>query len=259
VTPRPARLAGPPVRAVLFDYGRTLVTFSRPGNALLEAYGQVEALLRRRLPAGVRVPDAADLIRGVHDHVDTAVADHDATATLDEIRLEPVYRDAYARLCGVVLGDDLLDEVIRLEQRAWFDGVRPVPDAIPTLRTLRTAGLRVGLCSNAPYDAAVLREQLDHVGLASLLDAVTLSSDAGRRKPAPELFRQALADLGVVAGDAVHVGDRLREDVGGARAAGLRGVWLAPDTGVEGGAIEADAVIDSVADIVPLILGAGRR
>jgi putative hydrolase of the HAD superfamily len=255
VTRRPARLPGPPVRAVLFDYGHTLVTFERPGDALLVAYRAVEATLRRRLPYGATVPDAAGLVAGVHDRVDAAVAGHDATGALDEIELEPVYRDAYAALCGAPPDDDLLDEIIRLEQRAWFDGVRTMPGAIPTLQALRAAGLRVGLCSNAPYHAATLREQLEHVGLAPLLDAVALSSDAGRRKPAPELFARALDDLGVAAEASVHVGDRLREDVEGAQTAGLRAVWLR-DGDVNGAGEGADAIVDRLDEVVPLLLGA---
>jgi HAD superfamily hydrolase (TIGR01509 family) len=256
MTPRPARLPGPPVRAVLFDYGHTLATFSRPGSALLQAYGDIGATLRGRLKGATAIPGATELLAGVHDRIEVAVAEHDASGTLDEIRLEPAYCAAYVQLCGAAPDDDLLDELIRIEQRAWFAGVRLAPGALPMLEGLRAAGLCIGLCSNAPYHAATMREQLDHVGLMPLLDAVTLSSDAGRRKPAPELFRQALVDLGVAADDAVHVGDRVLEDVGGARSAGLRAVWLTSGAGAGGPAVEPDAIIDSLADVLPLLLGA---
>ena len=254
MTPRPARLPGTPVRAVLLDYGGTLVTFARPGAALADAYGEIARTLARRLPPGARIPAPEDLLAGVHDRVEAAVAEHDARRALEEIDLEPVYRDAYAALCGAAPDGGLLDEVVRLEQRAWFAGVRVDPDAVSTLTALRGAGLRVGLCSNAPYHAATLREQLDAVGLAGLLDAAVLSSDAGRRKPARELFDAALAALGARAHDAVHVGDRLAEDVEGARAAGLRTVWLAPSTADAAGS-SADAVVARLCDLVPLLLG----
>ena len=57
-----------------------------------------------------------------------------------------------------------------------------------------------------------------------MLDAVVFSSDVGRRKPAPEVYRAALDALGVDARHVLFVGDRVREDYEGPRAAGMRAV-----------------------------------
>ena len=254
MTPRPARLPGPPVRAVIFDYGGTLATFERPDAAIAAAYAAIARTLAARLPPGSAVPGPETLVAGVHDGVDAAFARHAASGSLDEIDLEPVYRDAYARLCGVAPDRDLLLELVRLEQRAWFAGVRPAPDAVATLAALRAAGLRTGLCSNAPYHAPTLHEQLAAAGLAGHIDAALFSSEIGRRKPAPEPFAAVLAALDVGATAAVHVGDSLREDVGGARAASLRAVWLAPGN-ARAQSSSADAVVTRLCDLVPLLLG----
>ena len=244
------RLAGP-VRGVLFDYGNTLVSFDRPAEALRDAYVAIADRLREQLPAGSPIPPPEELISAVHDRVDEAVASHDASGRFDEIDLEPVYRDAYQAVCGAAPDAGLLDELIRLEQQAWFRGVHPVPDAIQTLVALREDGRRVGLCSNAPYHGATLREQIEHVGLAPLLDAITLSSDVGWRKPAPEIFRRAAADLGTPIDETIHVGDRLREDIEGARAAGLRAIWLARDADADGA--NADGVIRRLGELLTLL------
>jgi ribonucleotide monophosphatase NagD (HAD superfamily) len=45
-------------------------------------------------------------------------------------------------------------------------------------------------------------------------------------KPSPEFFRLALSALGVTAGEAAVAGDDLEGDVGGAQAAGMRGVLV---------------------------------
>ena len=47
-------------------------------------------------------------------------------------------------------------------------------------------------------------------------------------KPAPHLFRVALARLGVPPEDAAMVGDSLNSDVRGAQGVGLRTIWIAP-------------------------------
>ncbi|MCH7548810.1 MAG: HAD-IA family hydrolase [Candidatus Krumholzibacteriota bacterium] len=76
-------------------------------------------------------------------------------------------------------------------------------------------------------------------------------------KPNPLLFLSALSDLGVNPGDAIMVGDDINSDIGGAQAAGIRGVLVR--TGkyraelVAESGVEPDAVIDSVAQLCELI------
>ncbi|MGD8339637.1 MAG: TIGR01458 family HAD-type hydrolase [Gammaproteobacteria bacterium] len=71
-------------------------------------------------------------------------------------------------------------------------------------------------------------------------------------KPAPAFFEAALERLGVAAADTWMLGDDIRADVGGAQAAGLRGILVRtgkfrPDDLKLG--IEPALVIDSVADL----------
>jgi putative hydrolase of the HAD superfamily len=64
------------------------------------------------------------------------------------------------------------------------------------------------------------------LGLADVFDSITLSSLAHAAKPAPAIFRAALEEHAVDPDEAIHVGDSPRDDVEGAREAGLRAVWL---------------------------------
>jgi putative hydrolase of the HAD superfamily len=99
----------------------------------------------------------------------------------------------------------------------------PYPDAVPALTDARRRGLTLIAVSN--WDSS-LPEVLDRAGVAALLDGVITSAVVGAAKPDPVIFRAALARAGVTAAEAIHVGDSLEEDVDGARAAGLRAVWL---------------------------------
>ena len=99
------------------------------------------------------VPPAATLLAEVHDRVEAAVARHEASGDLSEIDAVAEERRAYAAL-GLRLSDELLDEVTALAQRAWWEGVAVSPATVATLEELRRRGLRLGLCSNAPYRAA---------------------------------------------------------------------------------------------------------
>jgi HAD superfamily hydrolase (TIGR01549 family) len=237
------------IRTLLFDYGQTLVTFTRPGDHLLRAHEEVANRLRE---AGVGpVPPAAVLLAEVHDRVEAVVSRHQASGRRREIDAMAEEGRAYAAL-GLRLSDQLLDEVSALVQEAWWEGVAVPPATLWTLEELRRRHLRLGLCSNAPYRADSLRGQLAHLGLTGLFESVTFSGEVGWRKPAAQIFAAALGALGAEAGSTAMVGDRRREDVAGARAMGMATVRVrehADDHGPD----DADAVIDRVSDLIELL------
>jgi HAD superfamily hydrolase (TIGR01509 family) len=239
------RLGGRRVEGVLFDYGLTLVTFERPEQALRAAYAEIAARLQAAAIGSVPTVDL--LLRDVHDRVEREVAAHEAGGSATELEIAAVEAAAYADL-GLRLGADLLDACAELVQRAWWEGVTLAPGSIATLRRLRERGLRVGLCSNAPYRPASMHAQLEHLGVRRHLDAVTFSSEVGWRKPAAPLFRAAARALGVLPERCLMVGDRRREDVGGARAVGMATVRLRAHHD-DAGPDDADLVIDRLSDL----------
>jgi putative hydrolase of the HAD superfamily len=97
------------------------------------------------------------------------------------------------------------------------------PDTQPCLEELRACGLRLGIVSN--FDARLFA-LCDGLGIGAAFDAIVISARAGYAKPDPRIFAAALAALRVAAAEALHVGDSVRDDVAGARAAGLRAVLL---------------------------------
>lgn len=245
------RFAGAEVRAVLLDYGSTLVEVHRPDAAIDRAYERIAARLRELYPGG-RIPPARSLRAGVHDRVEGVVEAHASSGSLREIDLGPVYRQAYADLLGEPVDAGWVAELVAIEQRAWFAGIVPRPETPTTLRRLRAAGLRLGICSNAPYLSSGIRGQMAANGVAELVDSITLSAEVGWRKPAPRLFERALADLGAAAATTVMVGDRVREDVEGALRLGMGAVWLraeAADRPLPPGA----ATVDTLAEVPPLL------
>ena len=65
-------------------------------------------------------------------------------------------------------------------------------------------------------------------------------------KPDAAIFAQALAALGARAADALHAGDDLAADVGGARAAGIAAVLVARDGGAPPEGVRAIASLDGL-------------
>jgi putative hydrolase of the HAD superfamily len=107
--------------------------------------------------------------------------------------------------------------------RAWehAEHFELYEDALPVLGELRARGLTLGLVSNTGRD---LEKFVAHHGLD--VDAAIGSRSFGRTKPHPTIFRAVLERLAVDPVDAAMVGDSPEDDVGGARAAGIRTAFL---------------------------------
>ena len=76
-------------------------------------------------------------------------------------------------------------------------------------------------------------------------------------KPARAFFEQVLADLDVSAADAAMIGDDIESDIGGALRAGLSAILLRTgkyrEEQVRASQIEPTAVVDTIADVPPLL------
>lgn len=207
----------PGVDGVLFDYGRTLVTFAYPTADLVDVLRNFRPRIEAAL--GVPAPEAETILHDVllplEEYIDSIGE--------DEVDYMDVYRDTWER-AGLKLPDELLDEILDAEQQCWDRAVQVDPDALGLLALLRARGIRRGVCSNAPFPAAMMRRQVQVNGIAALVDAVVFSSEVGRRKPAPELYRTALDAIGIEPERTLFVGDRVREDYEGPRALGMRAV-----------------------------------
>ena len=66
-------------------------------------------------------------------------------------------------------------------------------------------------------------------GLAPLFAVMTDSQRVGVEKPDPAIFRAALDTIHAAPEEAVYVGDSLPRDCEGARRAGMRFIWIAPE------------------------------
>jgi HAD superfamily hydrolase (TIGR01509 family) len=239
------------LEGVLFDYGETLVHFRRPDAALALADQAIIAVLAA---SGRRAPSVTELRSLILDRVEREVLDHQRGGDLAEMSVVTASHRAYAE-AGLDVDDALLDEVLRIEQEAWRQGAHLDNAALPLLDTLRASGVRVGVCSNAPYRIRSLHTQLVFLGLDTHLDAVTFSAEVGWRKPSPRIFAAALRALGTKASATVMVGDSEVHDIAGAHAAGMRAVLLR-ETGAHAHS-EADAVITALGEVTDALRSMG--
>ena len=97
------------------------------------------------------------------------------------------------------------------------------PDAEPVLADL-ARDHALALVTNGAGD--VQREKLARTPLEHYFKVVLISAEVGIGKPAPGIFLRAVEALGARTADTTMVGDSLARDVAGARAAGLRTIWI---------------------------------
>ena len=100
----------------------------------------------------------------------------------------------------------------------FMDGAAELLDAV------QATGAKLAIITNGAVD--VQTDKLRDLGILDRFDVVTTSGGAGIAKPEAAIFELTLDALGVAADRAVHIGDNLMADVGGAKAAGLSAVWI---------------------------------
>jgi putative hydrolase of the HAD superfamily len=171
----------------------------------------------------------------------------------DRDGLEP--RERFAGMIAERFGLDAEDEGAMLaELRGGLVRQLVTDDAvIRALRRARAAGWAPFVVTNGTV--AQQERKLRHTGLDREVAGWVVSEGAGLRKPDPAIFRFAAAAAGHSLDGAMMVGDSAQADIGGARSAGLPGVWLHRGRPWPLSAFEPDHVADSFPDAVDIVLG----
>jgi putative hydrolase of the HAD superfamily len=211
------------IRAVLFDWGNTLAGWEFDPELLVAGH-------RAGLDAVGGSPPSQEAFTA-------AYTERILPALLAPREQELDYAAAVGELLhelGCEADGEAVWRFLVAEQRIWRPAHRLEPSALSLLDSVHARGLATGLVSNLFDPPALVRGLFGELGLLERLDVIAVSAEVGRRKPHPAIFEHALGVLGVVPGEAVMVGDRLREDVGGAKALGLRTIqaqWFGADGG----------------------------
>jgi putative hydrolase of the HAD superfamily len=200
------------VKAALLDALGTLVELERPWPHLV-------AELRAR---GVSVSEE-DAKRAMLAEMSYYKRNHDDAKDFAGLK------DLRRRCAAIVQGELGTALPVADVEDAMLAAIRfrPYPEVRAVLGALRERGVARVVVSN--WDVS-LHDVLERTELRPLVDAVVTSAEFGAAKPDPAIFARALELAGgVPPGDAVHAGDDLDADVGGARAAGIAPVLVVRD------------------------------
>jgi putative hydrolase of the HAD superfamily len=102
-----------------------------------------------------------------------------------------------------------------------------IPPEIATFLGRAASKYQLALVSNFD-DAPTARQMLQDAGVADHFDCVMISDEHGWRKPDPRIFADTLRKLEIRPDEALFVGEAPKEDVGGAKDAGMDVAWINP-------------------------------
>jgi len=205
------------IKAVTFDLWNTLIIEKNYNELRVEALGK--ALL------GEGISRTLDEVMKAHE---AATARYNRVWADDHRHLPKEERlNLSLELLGAKLPNDVKASVAREYAEVFLRDPPELNDGVEeTVRNL-SAKMKLGIISDTGLTpGSVIRRYLSEKGLLSYFSATVFSDELGYCKPDVRTFRKALGLLRVTPAEAVHVGDLLRTDVAGAKAAGMKAVWL---------------------------------
>jgi putative hydrolase of the HAD superfamily len=230
-----------PVEAVIFDWGGTLSHWV-PQAKVPEFW---------RAAASAIDPARIDDLAAALERAEYAVWDQIRGAQRSG-KLEDIFAAAMAEH-DLELAEAEFQLAAGKYFEAWELELRHKPDAVPMLAALKSMGLKTALLSNTHWPRDFHEMLLERDGLAEFIDARIYSSELTHVKPHPIAFRAALRAVDVRPARAVFVGDRRYDDVFGAQSAGMRAVLVRPGPEDDNYAVEPDATIHALSELVGVI------
>jgi putative hydrolase of the HAD superfamily len=94
---------------------------------------------------------------------------------------------------------------------------------LPALNKWQQQGIELAVVSN--FDSRIYAV-LKALNLAEYFTSVTISTEVGAAKPDTQIFTAALQKHNGIAENVLHIGDSFKADYCGAKAAGLKAIWL---------------------------------
>jgi len=207
------------VKAVLFDLFDTLLIIRKNHDFYRPSLKRMYGFLYRN---GIEVP--IEKFQAAYEK-----AREQLYAKADANLEEPHFNIRTAltlNLLGYNCGDS--SPLVKKASAEWCQEfakyVFPDEDAEFLLRGLCNK-YKLGVVSN--YAIPECAERLiEKYKLTEMFGTVIISGAVNKRKPSPEIFDRALKELGISATEAVFVGDTWDADVEGAKATGMKAIYI---------------------------------
>ncbi len=205
---------------ILFDLGDTLIYFQGDWEEMLVKSGQAlyQALVTQQIPLErtAFLTDFSNRMQWYYQEREKTCIEYTSAVML---------RDTLENLGNDPVSDSIIEsalsEMYRISQEHW----QLETDTIEILTWLTAQGYRLGLITNASdvLDAYTL---LNKYQLTPYFEKIVISAALGVRKPHPSIFNAALDYFQQPPNRCLMVGDKLANDILGAKKAGIPSAWI---------------------------------
>lgn len=201
------------IKAILFDFGQTLVDSS-------DGFRQAEKDAQAAIFQDLAITDH----EGFKHCYRRIRSDFHKRSELSRVK---IWQEVYQRF-GL---EPSLDKLRQWEESYWYNvqsNTRVFPEVADVLTTLTVQYGPLGLITNTQGQSNTGTHRITNYPELAAMFAATIVAGENEipTKPDPMPFALCLELLGVVAEQAVYVGDDWRIDICGSRNAGLKPVWL---------------------------------
>jgi putative hydrolase of the HAD superfamily len=233
------------IKAITFDMWNTLIQDKHYGD--LRVKFLAEALSRMGVSRSYH--EIREAYLSTHSYVHKVWRDENYRFVPAEQRLSHILE----RL-GADLTEDLKLETLKnFQHYPLGDPPGLAEDAHETLECL-SSRFKLGIICDSGYTPGrVLRAVLARHKVLEFFEATMFSDENGFNKPHGTMFKKALSSLETEPSEAVHVGDLLLTDIAGAKAAGMKAVWLNNEGQANIGPFKPDYEIRALPEIISIL------
>ncbi|MGH3362136.1 MAG: HAD family hydrolase [Nocardioides sp.] len=227
------------IEAVIFDWGGTLTRWHD-----IDFHAESLALAQAVVDADHDVTVSQERLHAAGDAIWGKSRDHQRSSTIADLFDE----------AGLAHDPELLTGYYEF----WEPHTLTDPEAGPLFEALHREGIKVGVLSNTIWPRTWHEGFFRRDGVLDLIDGDVYTSEIPWTKPSERAFGAAMAAVGVEdPSRCVYVGDRLFDDVWGARNAGLRAVHV-PHSDIPASQVghtegQPDAVAHRLSEIPALV------
>lgn len=234
-----------PFKAVLFDWAYTLVDLVEEDDAA--AFRKLIDFLSEK---GFRLNDFETIFSTYQELFHSMI--RISRETHREACFEHVLKYLLFQNQIDLAGKTTLHELMTVYFKEIYAPRKVYPDTLPTLQTLKAAGMRMGIVSNTTNPGFMKDFERVSLGLDPFFEFSIYSSEVPYRKPHSSIFNLAMQRLGLKPDEILFVGDSPETDVVGAQGVGMRAVWLNRDKSSQWDGVQPDYEIDSLADLLKI-------
>ncbi len=212
------------IKAIIFDLGGTLIRFNGDWETVARtgAEGMANWYFKKK---HIKL-DRPALVEAFLE--ERRLGRQTAHQTRQEVTAQETLRNVLEKIGAPATTGSLVEAAIKIyfepEEAAW----QSYPEAVETLKQLKSQGYRLGLYSNATDDPFIQR-LVNRQGLRPWLSPAFSSAGWGWRKPRPEPFELIARRWGLAPAEIVVVGDTLNADILGAHNAGMFSILVTMD------------------------------